>query len=128
MARLECSAVCQMRLQSLFQFALQLYRSGLAAKTCKHPSCFSSKFEFPMKNTAKHNRIDFNAPSLFQLPFLLTLMRLRLLQKSCAALQFLLFLLTVKLPSYTSRTSAKDLLNFPSPVFSLSNIGGILNK
>ena len=58
----------------------------------------------------------------------LTLMRLRLIQKSRAALELLLFIVTVKLPSYTSRASAKDLLNFHSLIFSPSNIGGIFDK
>ena len=38
----------------------------------------------------------------------LTSTQMRLLQKSCAALQILLFLVTVKFPSYTSPASAKD--------------------
>ena len=63
-----------------------------------------------MKNTLKHNKIVFNTPGLLQLPFLLTL--------SCAALQLLLFSVTVKLPSYTLSASGKDLLNFHSPIFS----------
>ena len=117
MARLECSAVYQTQLQSLFQLALQLYRGGLAAKTCKHPSC--TKFEFPMKNTVKRSNIVFNTPGLLPLPFLVRLMRLYLLQKSCAAFKLLLFLVTVRLSSYTSPASAKDLLDFHSPSFPL---------
>ena len=88
----------------------------------RHVSSLLAKFEFTMKNTVKQSKTVFNAPGLLQLPFLLTLMRLHLLQKSCAALQFLLFSVTVKLPSYISRASAKDLLNFHSLIFSLSNI------
>ena len=124
---MECSKVCQTRLQNLFQLALQLYRSGLAAKTCKHPSFFL-KNRVPHENTVKHNNIVFNTPGLLPLPFLFRLMWLHLLQKSCAALELLLFLVTVKLPCYTSPVSAKDLLDFHSPLFSSSNFGGILDK
>ena len=68
-----------------------------------------TKFKFPMKNAVKHNSIVFNTPGLLPLPFLLRLMQLHLLQKSCATLEPLLFLVTVKLPSYASPASAKDL-------------------
>ena len=115
MERLECSAVCETQLQSIFKHALQLYRSGLAVKTCKHPSCFH-KIRIPMEITVKDNDIIFNTPGLLPLPFLLRLMQLHLLQKSFAALELLLFLVTVKFPSYTSPAWAKDLLDFHSPL------------
>ena len=42
------------------------HKSGLAAKTCKHPSLVFHKFEYPMKNTVKHNKIVFSTPGLLQ--------------------------------------------------------------
>ena len=89
-----------------------------------------TKFEFPMKNTVKaqQNRLQYSWSPPAPLPFISSL--LRLLQKYCAALQLLLFLVTVKLSSYTSPALVKDLfLNFHSlPSFPLQSLAVYLTS
>ena len=85
---------------------------------CRHVSILLAfhKIRIPHEKycKAQQHRLQHS----WSLPFPLRLMRLHLLQKSCAALELLLFLVTVKPPSYTSPASAKDLLDFHSLPYS----------
>ena len=117
MAKLECSGVYQTRLQGIFQLAFQLCRSRFAHR---HVSILLAFYKIRIPHEkyckAQKHRLQYSWSPPFPLRFKID------------ADASLIFLITVKLRSYTSRASAKDLLNFHSLIFFPSNIGGIFDK